>query len=94
MLAVSLRETRTPMRIAKFPEELSGESYRYSKNRSCQCAAVQPVRNKLNLADPKQVRLLKKRLQLSEQELNVIVGKLGNSISAITKEAAAHLLPG
>jgi uncharacterized protein DUF3606 len=53
-------------------------------------ARPQPVRNKLNLADPKQVRLLKKRLQLSEQELNMIVGKLGNSISAITKEAATQ----
>jgi Protein of unknown function (DUF3606) len=53
-------------------------------------ARPQPIRNKLDLADPRQVRVLKKRLQLSEEELNLIVGKLGNSISAITKEAAAQ----
>jgi hypothetical protein len=53
-------------------------------------ARPQPVRNKLDLDDPRQVRLLKKRLQLSEQELHGIVGKLGNSISAISKEAAAQ----
>ncbi len=53
-------------------------------------ARPQPVRNKLDLADPRQVRLMKKRLQLSEQELHVIVGKLGNSISAISKEATTQ----
>jgi hypothetical protein len=53
-------------------------------------ARPQPVRNKLDLTDRRQVRLLKKRLQLSEQELNAIVGKLGNSISAIAKEAEAQ----
>jgi hypothetical protein len=53
-------------------------------------ARPQPIRNKLDLADSRQVRVLKKRLHLSEQELNVIVRKLGNSISAITKEVAAQ----
>jgi hypothetical protein len=36
------------------------------------------------------VRLLKKRLRLSEQEPNMIVRKLGNSVSAIAKEAATQ----
>ena len=48
----------------------------------------QPIRNKLDLTDKTQVRLLKKRLRLSETELTKIVDKSGNSIAAIAKEAA------
>ena len=47
-----------------------------------------PIRNKLNLTDARQVRLVKKRLGLSDTELTEIVGKIGNSLSAISKEAA------
>ncbi|WP_369725642.1 DUF3606 domain-containing protein [Bradyrhizobium sp. LLZ17] len=56
----------------------------------------QPIRNKLDLTDPTQVRLVRKRLRLSESELTTIVGKIGNSISAISKEVAlqrAKVLP-
>jgi len=55
-----------------------------------------PIRNKLNLSDARQVRLVKKRLGLSDTELSEIVGKIGNSLSAISKEVAlqrAHDLP-
>ena len=56
----------------------------------------QPIRNKLNLADRTQVRLVRKRLHLSDAELTEIVGRIGNSISAISKEVAlqrANTLP-
>ena len=43
----------------------------------------QPIRNKLDLTDKTQVRLLKKRLRLSESELTRIIDKTGNSIAAI-----------
>jgi len=46
-----------------------------------------PIRNKLDLTDRAQVRLVKKRLRLSDAELTAIVGRIGNSISAINKEA-------
>jgi hypothetical protein len=46
----------------------------------------QPLRNKLDLNDRKQVRVLKKKLRVSEPELAEIVGRIGNSISAISKE--------
>jgi len=49
---------------------------------------VQPLRNKLDLSDTQQVRLVRKRLRLSEAELTQIVGKIGNSIGAISKEVA------
>ncbi len=48
----------------------------------------QPIRNKLDLSDRTQVRLIKKRLKLSDTELTTIVARIGNSLSAISKEAA------
>jgi hypothetical protein len=50
------------------------------------CRRSHPIRNKVDLSDRVQVRLLKKRLQLSEAELTRIVDKTGNSIAAIAKE--------
>ncbi|MBR0990496.1 DUF3606 domain-containing protein [Bradyrhizobium japonicum] len=47
-----------------------------------------PVRNKLDLTDRVQMRLVRKRLSLSDAELTAIVGRIGNSISAISKEVA------
>ena len=49
-----------------------------------------PIRNKLGLTDRVQMRLVRKRLGLSDAELTAIVGRIGNSISAISKEAAQH----
>lgn len=45
-------------------------------------------RNALDLRDKVQVRVLRRRLKLSAPELGVIVRKTGNSLTAITKEAA------
>jgi hypothetical protein len=45
-----------------------------------------PIRNKIDLADPRQVRLLKKRLGISVDDLQRLVGKVGNSIAAVSKE--------
>lgn len=46
-------------------------------------------RNALDLRDKVQVRVLRRRLKLSDPELNSIVRKTGNSLTAINKEAAA-----
>jgi hypothetical protein len=46
-----------------------------------------PERNKLDLADPRQVRVLKKRLGVSDDDLKGIVEKVGESIAAVSKEA-------
>ncbi|MEY9183774.1 chorismate mutase [Bradyrhizobium sp. USDA 326] len=48
----------------------------------------QTIRNKLDLTDRAQVRLLKKRLGLTDAKLTAIVARIGNSIPAISKEAA------
>ena len=45
-------------------------------------------RNSLDLTDGVQVKLLRKRLKLSDAQLAGIIRKSGNSISAIAKEAA------
>jgi DNA-binding transcriptional regulator YiaG len=44
-------------------------------------------RNSLDLRDKVQVKVLRKRLKLSDEQFADIVRKSGNSISAITKEA-------
>jgi DNA-binding transcriptional regulator YiaG len=45
-------------------------------------------RNSLDLRDKVQVKVLRKRLKLSDDQFASIVRKSGSSISAITKEAA------
>jgi uncharacterized protein DUF3606 len=50
------------------------------------CKKHPPIRNLINLSDPRQVRTLKKRLGVSGAELARVVEKAGNSIAAITKE--------
>ena len=50
------------------------------------CKKHPPMRNLINLSNPRQVRTLKKRLGVSGAELARVVEKAGNSIAAITKE--------
>ena len=45
-------------------------------------------RNSLDLRDKVQVKILRKRLNLSNDQFAEVVRKSGNSISAIAKEAA------
>lgn len=53
-----------------------------------------PLRNKINLADPAQVRVWTRRLGTSAESLKAVVEKAGNSVAAVTKEVelqqAAH----
>jgi uncharacterized protein DUF3606 len=46
-------------------------------------------RNSLDLRDKVQVKVLRKRLRLSNDQFTSVIRKAGNSIAAITKEAAA-----
>ncbi len=45
------------------------------------------IRNKVHLQDADQVRPLKRRLKVSDEELRLIVEKVGDSITAVAKEA-------
>jgi hypothetical protein len=45
-----------------------------------------PIRNKINLAEPIQVRAWTRRLDISPDALKAVVDKVGNSVAAITKE--------
>ncbi len=47
---------------------------------------IQPIRNKVDLTDRIQVRVVTKRLGVSQAELTDLVGRIGNSITAIAKE--------
>jgi hypothetical protein len=46
----------------------------------------QPIRNKIDLADPAQIRLWTRRWGISADDLARIVGKVGNSIAAVSKQ--------
>jgi hypothetical protein len=50
------------------------------------CTKHPPVRNLIDLHDPRQVRTLKRRLGITTSDLHRIVEMAGNSIAAITKE--------
>ena len=45
-----------------------------------------PIRNKINPADPAQIRAWTRRLGVSADALQAVVDKMGNSVSAVTKE--------
>jgi len=45
-----------------------------------------PLRNKINLAEPTQLRAWTRRLGMSADALKAVVAKVGNSVAAVTKE--------
>jgi Protein of unknown function (DUF3606) len=45
-----------------------------------------PIRNKIDLAEPIQVRAWTRRLDISPSALKAVVDKVGNSVAAVTKE--------
>jgi len=45
-----------------------------------------PIRNKIDFADPSQVRALSRRLRVGADELKAMVDKVGNSVAAVSKE--------
>jgi hypothetical protein len=45
-----------------------------------------PIRNKIDMADPAQVRALNRRLGIAADSLKAVVEKVGNSVAAVTKE--------
>ena len=49
-------------------------------------AKPQPIRNKIDLADPAQIRAWTRRLGIAADDLQRVAGKVGNSIAAVSKE--------
>jgi Protein of unknown function (DUF3606) len=45
-----------------------------------------PARNKIDLADPTQIRVWTRRLGITADDLRRVVGKVGNSIAGVSKE--------
>jgi Protein of unknown function (DUF3606) len=45
-----------------------------------------PVRNKIDLADPAQIRIWTRRWGISADDLARMIGKVGNSIAAVGKQ--------
>ena len=57
---------------------IKGDTMRHAK--------PQPISNKIDLADPSQIRILRRRLGISADDLLHVVAKVGNSIAAVCKE--------
>ena len=51
-----------------------------------------PIRNKISLADPTQVRAWTRRLAISADSLKAVIDKVGNSVAAVTKEVELQRL--
>lgn len=49
-------------------------------------AKPQPIRNKIDLTDPAHIRAWTRRLGVTPGDLGRMVGKVGNSVAAVTKE--------
>jgi hypothetical protein len=49
-------------------------------------AKPQSIRNKIDPADPSQIRSLRRQLGISADDLQRVVEKVGNSIAAVCKE--------
>jgi hypothetical protein len=45
-----------------------------------------PTRNKIDLADPTQIRVWTRRPGITADDLRRVVGKVGNSIAGVSKE--------
>jgi hypothetical protein len=45
-----------------------------------------PIRNKIDLSDPAQIRAWTRRLRVSAGELKAVTAKVGNSVAAVSKE--------
>jgi hypothetical protein len=52
-----------------------------------------PIRNKISLADPTQVRAWTRRLAISADSLKAVIDKVGNSVAAVTKELELQRAP-
>lgn len=80
------RRAGEAVRIARLNSAIT-EQIIHERNYTCmRHAKPQLIRNKIDLADPCQIRILKKRLGISADELRHIVEKVGNSIAAVSKE--------
>jgi hypothetical protein len=51
------------------------------------------VRNKIDLSDPAHLRAWTRRLKLSRSELQLIIDKVGKSVSAVMKEIELQKAP-
>lgn len=91
----SFRLRRTEIRIH---HRIAGSPLRWSAQQETSCPFPWRVktmisrkpthfRNALDLRNKVQVKVLRRRLKLTDGQLTSIVGKTGNSISAIVKEA-------
>jgi hypothetical protein len=63
-----------------------GGHYHLAQESPMRRAKPQPARNKIDLADPTQIRAWSRRLGITADDLQRVVSKVGNSIIGVSKE--------
>jgi hypothetical protein len=63
-----------------------GRHYQLPQESPMRRAKPLPARNKIDLADPKQIRVWTRRLGITADDLQRVVRKVGNSIASVSKE--------
>jgi predicted nucleic acid-binding Zn ribbon protein len=71
---------------------LHSVDFSQSGNAAMQRAKHPPVRNKINTADPAQLRAWTRRLRVPADDLRAIVEKVGNSVAAVSKQVELQRL--
>jgi hypothetical protein len=71
---------------------LHSVDFSQSGNAAMQRIKHPPIRNKINTADPAQLRAWTRRLRIPADDLKAIVEKVGNSVAAVSKEVELQRL--
>jgi hypothetical protein len=65
---------------------MRGGHYHLPQESPMRRAKPLPARNKIDLADPTQIRVWTRRLGITADDLQRVVRKVGNSIASVSKE--------
>jgi hypothetical protein len=72
--------------LGRAEQIVRGDHYHLPQESRMRRAKSPPARNKIDLADPTQIRVWTRRLGITADDLRRVVGKVGNSIAGVSKE--------
>jgi Protein of unknown function (DUF3606) len=80
------RNLRSQLCLAVAEQIARGDHYHSPQESPMRRAKPLPARNKIDLADPTQIRVWTRRLGITTDDLQRVVRKVGNSIASVSKE--------
>jgi hypothetical protein len=80
------RNLRSQLCLAVAEQIARGGHYHSPQESPMRRAKPLPARNKIDLADPTQIRVWTRRLGITTDDLQRVVRKVGNSIASVSKE--------